>query len=446
MLKREVLILNSSCCLKSVISDLTDQGWLVHEVRYTETAMKLIHDHNLSIGLVVLHDIEAVRSVGLGSDLLFGHHHFQWLALIPKPILENESISRIIGENFYDYLIYPPEIDRLLVIMGHALGMARLFRREKTYQKNPPMQSGIVAQSDVMIKFVGSLRKVARVDLPVLLLGESGTGKELAALEIHRVSKRVEQKFVVINCGNLSPNLIHSELFGHEKGAFTSANERKIGHIESASGGTLFLDEIGEIPLDLQVTLLRFLQEKTIQRVGGNKVIPVDVRVIAATNVDLENAVERGKFREDLYFRLNVLQISMPPLRQRGNDIELLARYFFEQFADEKSRGLKGFSLPALWAINSYHWPGNARELMNRVRSAMVMSDNRLISRDDLGLEHLSEQNSFLNLSEARHQAEKQTIQKALQTSQKNITRTAKMLGVSRVTLYRLIDKTGIDL
>jgi len=446
MLVPEILILNTSWNLESLVSCITARGWLVHEAQDTETAKKLIHDHKLSIGIVVFHNIDVVRSLGFGNDNIFGYSKFQWLALISKPILESESISCLIGEYFYDYLTFPPDIDRLLVIMGHALGMARLSRIEKTHPQNSPRQSNIVGESDEMLKFYRALRKIARVNLPALIIGESGTGKELAALEIHRISKRADQKFVVVNCGTLSPNLVHSELFGHEKGAFTGATERKIGHIEGALGGTLFLDEIGELPLDLQVILLRFLQEKNIQRVGGSKVISIDTRVVAATNVDLEKAVEKDSFREDLYYRLNVLRINMPPLRQRGDDIELLARYFFDQFADEKSKQLKGFSLRALWAINSHNWPGNVRELMNRVRSAMVMSENRLISPEDLGLEQLSQECPFFNLNEARHIAEKQTIQKALRSSQKNITRTAQMLGVSRVTLYRLMEKTGINL
>jgi transcriptional regulator with PAS, ATPase and Fis domain len=285
---------------------------------------------------------------------------------------------------------------------------------------------------------------VAGVDAPVLITGESGTGKELAALALHERSSRKDKPFVAVNCGALPNGLIQSELFGHEKGAFTGASQRKIGRIEAAAGGTIFLDEIGDLPLELQVNLLRFLQEKTIERVGGTTSIPVDVRVLAATHVDLEAAVAEGKFREDLYYRLNVLKINTPPLRDRQGDIEVLAKYFFEIFSHEKRRNVKGFSPAALQLMNRYNWPGNVRELISRVRRAMVMCERRLITPKDLDLDKRESQRLVTTLEAARSNAELEAIRNALQKNNSNLTDSARELGVSRVTLYRLIQKNGL--
>jgi DNA-binding NtrC family response regulator len=251
---------------------------------------------------------------------------------------------------------------------------------------------------------------------------------------------------MAVNCGALPANLIQSELFGHEKGAFTGAHQRKIGRIEAAAGGTIFLDEIGDLSLDLQVNLLRFLQAKTIERVGGTQSLQVDVRVIAATHVDLERAVAEGRFREDLYYRLNVLHLRVPALRERENDIELLARFFFEKFAKEKNPQVRGFSQQALQVMNTYAWPGNVRELINRIRRAMVMCENRLMTPGDLGLERRSARRTIRTLVGARAAAEKEAIQYALRHTGNNVSRAARELRISRVTLYRLIEKYSIAL
>jgi DNA-binding NtrC family response regulator len=239
-----------------------------------------------------------------------------------------------------------------------------------------------------------------------------------------------------------------TELFGHEKGAFTGAHQRKIGRIEAAAGGTIFLDEIGDLPPLLQVNLLRFLQEKTIEHVGSNVGIHVDVRVIAATNVDLEKAVEEGRFRQDLYHRINVLRIKTPPLRDREDDIELLARSYFEKFSNENKSNVKNFSRPALSAMRRYHWPGNVRELINRVRCAVIMTENRLLTAADLGLEDKVMMNCMITLDRARDQAEQDVIQRALRYNNNGMSQTARQLGISRATLYRLVSKfsaTGSD-
>ena len=250
-----------------------------------------------------------------------------------------------------------------------------------------------------------------------------------------------------VNCGALPPTLIESELFGHEKGAFTGASQRKTGFIEAADGGTIFLDEIGDLPMELQINLLRFLQEQTIERVGSHVSIKVNARVIAATHVDIESAVEQGRFREDLFYRLHVLNLRMPPLRERGDDIEILARFFFERFGREKRANVRGFSQKAMQAMREYDWPGNVREVINRVRRAMVMSEKRLITPQDLGLtagQH--SRGRVITLEQAREEAERHAIIACLTRARNNISCAARYLGVSRVTLYRLLNKHAIDI
>jgi len=296
-----------------------------------------------------------------------------------------------------------------------------------------------------MLGLFRSIRKVAGVDAPLLITGESGTGKEMIARAVHERSPRADGPFIAVNCGALPDNLIQSELFGYEKGAFTGATSRKIGRIEAAEGGTLFLDEIGDLPLDLQVNLLRFLQEKTIDRVGGTEPIAVDVRVVAATHVDLNEAIESDGFREDLYYRLNVLSLNSPPLRERGKDIELLAHYFFKLFISESPHKINGFTRRSLTAMSQYNWPGNVRELINRIRRAIVMCEGKMLTHHDLNLNNPRVQSMLLTLDEARTQAEKDILTTALDASHNNVSEASRVLGVSRVTMYRLMRKYHLE-
>jgi DNA-binding NtrC family response regulator len=371
----------------------------------------------------------------------------EWIALLPDSFHEVAEVSRMIKDNFFDYHTIPPDYGRLQTLVGHAWGMAMIGRRLRTNSNGPTpcdCEEEMVGASPAMQIVFQTIRKIANVDAPVLITGESGTGKELAAKAVHERSSRALGPFVAVNCAALPASLIQSELFGHEKGAFTGAHQRKIGRIESAKGGTIFLDEIGDIPLDIQINLLRFLQEKTIERVGGGTKIEVDVRVMAATHVKLEEAVKADKFREDLYYRLNVLTLEMPPLRERSDDIELLARFFFERFSGEKHKQLSGFSDAALLVMRSYDWPGNVRELINRVRRAMVMGETRLISPNDLDLDRRKATRHMRTLDQARSEAEKQIILSVLNNTRNNVSESAKILDVSRVTLYRLMEKHNI--
>ena len=296
-----------------------------------------------------------------------------------------------------------------------------------------------------MVNLFRLLQKVAKEDCSVLIEGETGTGKELVANAIHNHSSRSGNPIVAINCGAFPKDLIQAELFGYEKGAFTGAQQRKIGCIESAQGGTLFLDEIGDLPFEQQINLLRFLEDRTIERIGGSEKIPINVRVIAATHVDLKEAVRKGEFREDLYYRLRVLQIKTPPLRVRENDIELLAYYFFNKFSANQTYKAKGFHADTLYLLKNYDWPGNVRELMNCIPHAIVMSENRLLTPSDLGLDRRYKDRMLQTLEEARAVADRESIITSLHYTNNNMSRAAEALGISRVSLYRLIDKYSIN-
>jgi two-component system NtrC family response regulator len=279
----------------------------------------------------------------------------------------------------------------------------------------------------------------------VLLLGESGTGKEVLAQAIHRLSPRAKKPFVAINCAAIPETLLESELFGHEKGAFTGAVKQTIGKIENAHGGTLFLDEIGDVPPPMQVKLLRFLQDQVVERIGGHRPIQVDVRIVCATNQNLDELMAKGKFREDLYYRLNEVPLGIPPLREREGDAILLATYFLKKFNGQFNRKLKGFGSDALAAIATHPWRGNVRELENRVKRAVVMADGAAISAADLELAAIELPNGSLDLREARARAERGVVQMALAQTNGNLSRASKLLGISRPTLYGLLEDLGLE-
>jgi two-component system NtrC family response regulator len=297
-----------------------------------------------------------------------------------------------------------------------------------------------------MLRVLRNLEKIAPTDVTVLLLGESGTGKELLAQAVHKMSRRSGGPFVPINCAAIPETLLESELFGYEKGAFTGALRQKIGRIESGDRGTLFLDEIGDVPLPMQVKLLRFLQDQIVERVGGRKPIQVDVRIVCATNQDLDRLMAEGRFREDLYYRLNEVTVRVPPLRERPGDRVVLASFFLRRFASEYCRPVRGFASAALAAINDYHWPGNVRELENRVKRAVVMADAALLSPSDLGLSAQGEEPQSLGIRAARARAEREVLQLALAQAGSNLSKAAKLLGISRPTLYDLMQQHQIAL
>ena len=360
---------------------------------------------------------------------------------------EKEHALKGIDQGAYDFFCKPIDVDDLQVVLRRALNVYQLENenRELKRKRHREHLEDMIGTSMRMREVFSGIRKVASSDVSVLILGESGTGKELAARAIHRLSQRKGRSFVPINCGAIPENLLESELFGHEKGSFTGAHARRRGRIESAHSGTLFLDEVGELPLPLQVKLLRFLQDQKLVRVGGNEEIEVDVRVVAATNSNLDDAMRKGDFREDLFFRLAVFTINLPPLREREGDIQMLATVFLNEFTEEIGKNKKGFTAAAFKAMELYSWPGNVRELENRIKKAIIMAEGARLTPKDLGLDSYSDQEATLGLKEAREAAEKEIIEKALAKFGGNISKTASSLGVSRPTLYELINKLGIQ-
>lgn len=422
------------------IADAT-QPWELHCAADLKSAGKMLDDCPMPVGLLLLHQLDAPACDAI-ADFLKTRGSMQWIGVFPPEVFSQPACRELILQYLFDFHTWPIDALRLRHAVGHALGYARL--NEPEVQEEPVLHMGFVGHSASIRHLRQQILKVASANAPVLIWGESGSGKELAAHAIHKNSIRSAGPFIAVNCGAIPENLIQSELFGYERGAFTGALREKRGLIESAAGGTVFLDEIGDLPMDLQTNLLRFLQEKTINRVGSTHSIEVDAHVIAASHVNLEKAVSAGLFREDLFYRLNVLLLDVPPLRERKEDLELLTRYFFKTFAQDKNPRLRGFSSKALQAINAYDWPGNVRELINRVRRAMVMADGRLITPQDLGLERRNGLRSGVALDDARIRAERNAIYVSLQRNGKNITHAAHELGVSRMTLYRLMEKLGI--
>ena len=418
---------------------MSGKGWQVDTASTLSQAEALLTEKSYETGIFCLHgcgyhDCKRIEQLIVRSGM-------EWMALLHEPELENPELCQILGNLFMAYQSEPIAIEQIDCLMQHAAAMKRLREEEFTQARPHGHEFEMVGNVPAMQKVFDTLRRVTQVDAPVLIRGEPGTGKQLAARAIHEGSWRASEPFIAVNCGALPSNLIQSELFGHEKGAFTGANQQKIGQIEAAGGGTLFLDDIGNLPLELQGNLLRFLEEKTIQRIGAVDEIHVDVRVLSSSHVNLENAVEEGRFREDLYHRLNVLQVDMPPLRERQQDIEVLATFFFNQFIEEKSMKVRGFSQDALAVMQQYHWPGNIREFINRVRRAMVMCEQRLIKPADLGLERRELNRNAITLEEARNSAEKKALISALSRNRHKVKKAADELGVSRVTLYRLMEK-----
>jgi two-component system NtrC family response regulator len=367
---------------------------------------------------------------------------------------EREHALRAIQSGAYDFYQKPINLKELKVIIHRAFYLDALEEENRTLQRELEKKNstmfGMLGQCPEILDVFATIRKVATSDIPILIQGESGTGKELVALALHSLSLRREGPFIPINCGAIPENLLESELFGHEKGAFTGANAQVMGKVEYANNGSLLLDEVGELPFSLQVKLLRFLQEKRIQRVGGREHIVVDARIVAASNKDITKEIEGNRFREDLFFRISVITINLPPLRERGDDIIVLSNFFLKKFSKQFSRKMNGFSPSALDFIKSYEWPGNVRELENRIQRAIIMSEDMFIESHDLGFKEAStaqtgKEKKGMTLREVRTQVEKDIILSTLNRHGGNIVRSAEDLGVSRPTLYDLMKKYGIS-
>jgi two-component system NtrC family response regulator len=361
-----------------------------------------------------------------------------------------ESTLHAIERGAYDFYQKPLDIDALGLIVRRAHNLYQIEKENRRLLASASAGKTVLGQlitgAPEMIKVARTIERVAKTSVSVMLLGASGTGKELLARGLHDASDRAGGPFIAINCAAIPENLLESELFGHEKGAFTGAVKTTEGKIESAHGGTLFLDEVGDIALPLQVKLLRFLQERTIERVGGRRAIAVNTRIVCATHQDLKGMIATGSFREDLFYRLAEIEVRIPGLAERHGDPVLLAKVFLNRFAVEMNPAVTGFAPDALAAIDAHDWPGNVRELENRVKRAVIMADGKLVNAEDLDFGHTEDRSSnVLNLKAAREAADRRVIRHALARSEGNISSTAKLLGISRPTLYDLIKQYDLQ-
>ena len=422
---------------------LQQLGWRLHRAPDARSVLKILqrdvqHPHAALIDL--REGFGAQDLASFGPALSAGN--VGWVAGIDASQLDDEPVRRLIRDYCYDYVTLPCPGTVLDTVIGHAHGMAMLAC-DSTEVATEPGIDGIIGDCAAMRALSRTLRKAALTEAPVFIAGETGTGKELAAMAVHRQSRRHAHPFVAINCGAIPHSLVQSELFGYERGAFTGAQSRKLGRIEMANGGTLFLDEIGDLPLESQASLLRFLQQGSIERLGGHEQIKIDVRIISATHHDLDASAADGRFRADLYHRLCVLRLQQPPLRDRGSDIDKLAEHALQRYSLEGQRVLKGFAPCARHALHSHPWPGNVRELINRVRQAVVMAEGRLITAEDL---HIGGDSGRPppTLDEVRDAATRDAIERALNRNRGRLVDAARELGVSRVTLYRLMGRHGL--
>ncbi len=443
MLAQKILCVMTGTRAGPVESSLRAAGWDVVTATDIAGARKALARTRSPFCLLMLDHVNAAVGAEIESCIRASGTP-DWVAVIPPRALEAPYLRDLILNYFFDYHTDPVAPEVLVQALAHAYRRASLrAEHERGASAVHPDVMGMVGQSAAMNGLRRQIQKVAGTNAPILIGGESGSGKELAAQAIHRCSERAGGPFVAVNCGAIAPSLIHTELFGHERGAFTGALSGKRGLIEMAGGGTLFLDEIGDLPLELQTNLLRFLQERTIHRVGASSSLQVDARVVAASHVDLGEAVACGKFREDLYYRLNVLSISVPPLRERKEDLPVLAQHIYRRCAAERKCPAEGFSQEASAAMLAHDWPGNVRELFNRVQRAVVMTDRRLITAADLELCD-AQSPVRLALAAVRTTAERDAISITLNRVGRNVTVAARELGVSRMTLYRLMEKHRI--
>ena len=425
---------------------------------YEDYQVLIAGDHDAAIDLLRAEEPDVVTlDLGLPPDPDGTREGFRTLAAIleakpdTKVIVvsghgERASALTAIANGAWDFYQKPIDIDELGLIVARAFHVRELevenARLAQQGSSDNRILGGMITGAPEMQKVARTIERVANLDVSVMLLGASGTGKELLARGLHEASGRRDGAFVAINCAAIPENLLESELFGHEKGAFTGAVKTTEGKIELAHGGTLFLDEVGDNPLPLQVKLLRFLQERTIERIGGRKPIAVDTRIVCATHRDLDAMIAEQSFRDDLYYRLAEMVVKIPALSERPGDAVLLARHFLHQYAPQMNPAVRGFAPDALQTIDEGRWPGNVRELENRVKRAVIMADGKLVAKGDLDLSDVGEANgeeAWLNLRSAREAADRVAIRRAMMQSEGNISAAAKLLGISRPTLYDLL-------
>ncbi|MCE8017267.1 sigma-54-dependent Fis family transcriptional regulator [Halomonas sp. MCCC 1A17488] len=425
-----------------MLAALNEQGCIITLAASHQEACHCMAEGNFHVGLVQLQGEDAESLSALEGLVL--DSGFEWVALTNARQASDARVRPALVRLFHSVHV-GDDLPGLVCLLRNVAKLHAVSTRADTQARLHVARKIMVGSTPGMRRVVEQIHALADVDAPVFISGESGTGKELAARAIHELSSRAEGPFVAVNCGAIPPNLIQSELFGFEKGAFTDAHSRRTGKIEAAAGGTLFLDEISELPYDLQATLLRFIESRRFFRLGSRKETRADVRILAATNRDVPALVAEGRFRLDLFYRLNVLEILIPPLRERKPDIKPLVELFFEQFKHYRPSGLTGFSPAAMARLQDHDWPGNIRELMNTVCRAMLMSNPPRIEAEDIPIANPGKPLQPPTLEEIREQAERSTILNALKRNRHNVARTSRELGVSRVTLYRLLDKYDIQ-
>lgn len=470
---RKLLVISQDGLPDDVTKSLAEKHWSIRQVREIDMIDPLIKQEPALVGLVVFPSAPDTRYETYLRQQVNGLKDLKWVAIVGEAQLQQDEFRHFVAERLYDFHVRPLDAERLATVLGHAYGMAKIEHDliGKAGESHPN-HFGLIGESPVMRHFYRLLQRAAESDVSVLITGPTGTGKELAARAIHDYSPRSSGPFVAINCAAIPPTLLQSELFGHEKGSFTSASARKSGYIQSAAGGTLFLDEIGDMPLESQATLLRFLEDKIVTPIGSTRGLAVDVRIIASTNVDLDRAITEHTFRADLYYRLAFLTIQTPPLRERETDIERLARHFLDEVT--RDVGLRRLKLgqEALAALNAHHWPGNVRELRSVIFQAAINCEGLSIQPQDLKIPSIdpsiaasrrdpgrlepnhmdppdklngtASHHGLSTLKSIRAQSEKHNLEYALSRNGSNITRAAQDLGVSRMTLYRLMAKHGI--
>jgi two-component system NtrC family response regulator len=450
-MKPKVLIVDDDEAIRTQMKWALNQDYDVHFAEDRREALEAFKANSPVVTLLDLglppHPNQCDEGLAALSDLIAVDATAKVIVVSGQS--EKENALQAVGAGAYDFLCKPVEMAELRLLLRrciHVVELEQEYRELQQSQRSDVFEDMLGTSPQMQAAFT-LIRKVAGTDAPVLLLGESGTGKEMVAAAIHRRSTRGGGPFVAINSNAIPENLLESELFGHEKGAFTGAHMQRKGMIETASGGTLFLDEIGELPPAVQVKLLRFLQEQRFQRVGGRQEIQIDTRLVAATNADLKQMIDTGKFREDLYFRLAVVTIRLLPLRDRGEDVVLLAREFLQRHAGQTGRTKLVFAPDALRAMTRYSWPGNVRELQNRVKRAVIMTSGARVTAKDLELEESQGvvfSDAQLTLKQARENVEREMIQQSLKRNSGRITSAAAELGISRPTLYELMEKLQI--
>jgi two-component system, NtrC family, response regulator len=448
MQRRKLLILENDSALRreleAVFSDL--------EVTACETSEQTLATVRRTEPDVVLFDLGQAREPAVAAQSLELLRQILNISPDTKIIAMTEHDARelavaAVGLGATDFYHKPLDASVLSIVVRRALRIRELEEENWRLRERTGAMAleGIIGVSDAMRGLGRAIEKVAPTNATVLLLGDSGTGKELLARAVHRLSGRSHKPFVAINCAAIPDTLLESELFGYEKGAFTGAAKRTAGKLESADGGTIFLDEIGEMPASLQAKLLRVVQERTVERIGGRVLLTLDLRIVCATNKNLETLIASGGFREDLFYRISEVTIRVPPLRDRQGDSLLLAQFLLQQLSERFGKPTRGLAPDAIRAIQAYRWPGNVRELENRIKGAVIMAEGAVVTAADLGLEDPGDDPEYLNLRVARQRAEAQAVRQSLAVAKGNLSRAAELLGVTRPTLYDLLGRHGID-